>query len=146
MDNQATTAVDPRVLDAMMPWFSQNFGNAASRNHQFGWTAEQAVSNARESIAAAIGAATREIVFTSGATEAINLVAASWGRANLGAGDEIILSHMEHHSNIVPWQLLRQEKDIVIKVGFGVDFGARGQQQGLAKLIPIGSQIGRAHV
>jgi cysteine desulfurase len=97
MDNHATTRLDPRVLEAMMPFLTEAYGNAASRSHGFGWAADQAVEKARAQVAKLIGATAREIVFTSGATESDNLAITGAVQAAGGRG-HVITQATEHNA------------------------------------------------
>jgi cysteine desulfurase len=98
MDNNATTRVDPRVVDVMLPWFSEHYGNAASRHHAFGRKAEEGVEQARLQVATVIGASPREVVFTSGATESDNLALKGVAAMHRTRGDHIVTCVTEHHA------------------------------------------------
>lgn len=109
LDHHATTPVDPRVLDAMLPYFSGTFGNAASRTHPFGWAAEEAVEEGRRRVAAAIGALPREIVFTSGATESNNIAILGAARAQASRGRHVVTVATEHRAVLDPVRALARE-------------------------------------
>jgi cysteine desulfurase len=115
MDNHATTPLDPRVLEAMMPYLTNQFGNAASRNHEFGWEAERGVEEGRKQVAALIGADPREIVFTSGATESDNLAVKGVAGMYREKGDHIITCVTEHKAILDTCKHLEKE-------GFRVTF------------------------
>ena len=134
--DSAASAQKPRaVLDAMSHFYEEDYANIHRGVHFLSQRATDAFEGARAKVARFINAAKAdEIVFTRNATEAINLVAQSWGRKNLGAGDEVILTELEHHANIVPWQLLRSEKGIEIKVA-PIDETGQVKMDALAALI-----------
>ncbi len=106
LDNHATTRVDPRVVAAMLPYFTEAYGNPASTTHAFGWQAREAVDRARESIAAAIGAEAREIVFTSGATESNNLALRGLAERTRRRGSHLVTVATEHKSVLDPLERL----------------------------------------
>lgn len=109
LDHNATTPCDPRVVEAMVPYFTNNFGNAASRNHPFGWQAEEAVDNAREQIAKLIGADPKEIIFTSGATEGDNLALKGVFEMYRSKGNHIITCNIEHKAVLDTCKHLEKE-------------------------------------
>ncbi len=115
MDNHSTTRTDPRVVEAMLPYFTEHFGNAASRTHAFGWKAAEAVDEARSQVASLIGAESKSIVFTSGATESNNLAIKGACRISRDAGDHVITVQTEHRAVLDPCRRLESE-------GFRVTF------------------------
>ncbi|MBI3049155.1 MAG: cysteine desulfurase [Acidobacteria bacterium] len=124
LDNAATTQKPQAVIDALQRYYSEENANVHRGVHSLSGRATDAYDAAREDVRRFINAAdAREIVFVRGTTEGINLVAQTWGRARVGAGDEIVLTEMEHHSNIVPWQILCEEKGARLRVAPITDAG-----------------------
>ncbi|MGE8447788.1 MAG: aminotransferase class V-fold PLP-dependent enzyme, partial [Comamonas sp.] len=109
LDYGATTPVDPRVVEAMIPWLSENYGNPASRSHAWGWTAEEAVEKARAQVAALINADPREIVWTSGATESDNLALKGAAQFYKGKGKHLITVKTEHKAVLDTMRALERE-------------------------------------
>ncbi|MDX2589193.1 family 2A encapsulin nanocompartment cargo protein cysteine desulfurase [Streptomyces sp. WI04-05B] len=117
LDNAATTQKPQVVIDRLVEFYSRENSNIHRAAHELAARATDAYEGARKTVARFVGAGSaEEIVFVRGTTEAINLVAKAWGPRHLRAGDEIVLSHLEHHANIVPWQMLAQQTGAVIKV------------------------------
>src|SRR5947209_16933811 len=117
LDNAATTQKPQAVLDALMHYYTTDNANVHRGVHLLSERATRQYEDARVKVQRFVGAAeSREIIFTRGATEAINLVAQTYGRQHVQAGDEVIISALEHHSNIVPWQMLCEEKGAVLRV------------------------------
>jgi cysteine desulfurase len=133
MDYHATTPVDPRVVEAMVPYFTEHFGNAASRNHPFGWEAEEAVDKARKQVADLIGANAKEIVFTSGATESDNLAIKGVAEMYREKGNHIITCVTEHKAVIDTCKRLEKE-------GYRVTY-LPVQKDGLVSLDELSSAI-----
>src|SRR5689334_4184178 len=116
-DNAATSQKPQSVIDALVNYYTYYNANVHRGNHTLAEEATRAMENSRDAAQAFINAESREqIIFTRGTTEGINLVAYTWGRQNIKAGDEVIVSNVEHHSNIVPWQILIEERGAVLKV------------------------------
>ena len=117
LDNAATTQKPQAVIDALTNFYSRDNANIHRGVHELSQRATNAYEDARVDVQRYLGATqSSEIIYTRGTTESINLVASSWGRANVGAGDEVIISTMEHHSNIVPWQSLCREQGAHLRI------------------------------
>src|ERR1035438_5535034 len=150
LDHHATTPLDPRVLAAMMPYLTGKFGNAASRNHKFGWEAEQAVDESRKQIARLIGASPREIIFTSGATESDNLAIKGVAEAYAGQGDHVITCAIEHKAVLDVCRKLEQRGARVTRLPVGrdglVDPGAMeaaiGERTVLVSIMYANNEVG----
>jgi cysteine desulfurase/selenocysteine lyase len=146
-DNAATTQKPQAVIDRLQRYYRDENANVHRGVHTLSVEATGAYDAARERVRAFVNAAdAREIVFVRGATEAINLVAASYGRAHIGSGDEVVVSEMEHHSNIVPWQMLCEEKGARLRVAPITDAGEL-QLEAFAQLLgPRTRMVAVAHV
>ncbi len=137
LDNAATTQKPRPVLEKMLAFYQQDCGNIHRSIHQLGERATEAYEKARLRTQAFLGAGSaHEIVFVRGATEAINLVAQTFGRQRVGAGDRVLITELEHHSNIVPWQMLCEEKGAHLDVAPIDDAGELIWEEFIARLTP----------
>lgn len=145
LDSAASSQKPRQVTQAMLDYYNESHANVHRGVHTLSERATVAYEGARDKIKAFINAASRkEVIFTRNTTEALNLVAASWGRANLGANDVVVLSELEHHSNLVPWQILQAEKGFTIKyipvlddLTFDMDAYHRYLEAGNVKLVSV---------
>ena len=141
LDNAATTQKPVAVLDAEREVYERSYANVHRGVHLLSVEATDAYEKVREKVRGLIGASeTREIVFVRGTTEAINLVAQTYGRRNVGAGDEVVISALEHHSNIVPWQMLCEETGAALRVA-PIDERGEIPLDGLEKLLSDRTKI-----
>ena len=142
LDNAATSQKPKVVMDAILRYYEHDNANIHRGVHYLSERATEEFEEARKSVQSFLHAARpSEIIFVRGATEAINLVAQTYGRVHVGAGDEVLISTMEHHSNIVPWQMLCEEKQATLRVAPINDQGELILEE-FEKLL----EIGRAHV
>ena len=147
LDNAATTQKPRAVLDALLHFYERDCANVHRGVHLLSERATAGYEGARATVRRFLNAASnREIVFTRGATEGINLVAQTWGRAKVAAGDEILISGLEHHSNIVPWQMLAGEKGAVLRVAPIDDRGEIVREEFERLLGPRTRIVGLSHV
>ena len=147
LDSGASAQKPQVVIDAITDFYSNHYSSVHRGVYQLSDLATRDYEEVRRKTAAFLGAAdAREIVFVRNTTEAINLVAQTWGRENLGAGDEILISHMEHHSNIVPWQMLCQQTGAVLRVA-SIDDRGELEMESFEKLLSARTKlVALAHV
>jgi len=147
LDNAASSQTPKPVIDAMTAVYEQYYSNVHRGVHQLSQRATDAFEGARSRLAGFLNAAhSQEIVFTRGATEALNLVASSYGRRFLNESDEVVLTHLEHHSNIVPWQLLRDEKGVQLTVAPIGEDGSVDADEVIARIGPRTKIVAISHV
>jgi cysteine desulfurase / selenocysteine lyase len=140
LDNGATSQKPLAVIETLDRFLREHNANVHRGVHTLSEESTRAYEEARQTIAAHIGADRREVIFTKNATEAINLVAYSWGRANVGEGDRIVLTEMEHHSNIVPWYQLAEEKGALLEFAPVTDEGHL-DMEALSKILGEGAKL-----